>query len=211
MSMINDTQREQIRQAIVGVEKHTSGELVTVIARQSDAYTYIPLLWAALVSLVTPGLILAIIPILGLWIEIDIYYIYFVQILVFVLLGFLLQWNPVKMRLVPKTVKQRRASRLAHEQFYRQGLHNTEKRTGVLIFVSEAEHFVEIIADSGINEKVEKDAWEKAVADFVSSIRAGQTADGFIAAINDCGDLLKQYFPPDNNKNDELTNHLIEI
>ena len=50
--------------------------------------------------------------------------------------------------------QRRRASRLAREQFFEPGLHLTRARTGVLIFVAVAEHYVEIIADEGINALV---------------------------------------------------------
>ena len=82
----------------------------------------------------------------------------------------------------PTAVKRRRAGRLAREQFFAQGLHLTRARTGVLIFVSVAEHYVEIIADQGIDALVPPGTWDKAVADFVGQVRAGHIAEGFLAA-----------------------------
>lgn len=211
MAMINDKQRHQIQQTIHSVEEKTRGELVTVIAKQSDSYRYIPLLWAAIAALVFPGAYLTTIQLFGLWVEIDYQWLYLLQILVFVTIGLLLQWPALKMRLIPKSVKQRRASRLAHEQFFRLGLHHTKERTGVMIFVSEAEHFVEIIADAGINETVGSSVWQIAVQDFVDNIKAGKVAEGYVAAINDCGKVLIEHFPSDGARKDELPNHLIEI
>ena len=48
-------------------------------------------------------------------------------------------------------------------QFWAQGLHKTEHRTGVLIFASAAERYAEIVADAGINEKVTPEVWERAI------------------------------------------------
>ena len=42
-----------------------------------------------------------------------------------------------------------RAHAEAMRQFFAQGLHKTEDRTGVLIFASAAERYAEIIADAG--------------------------------------------------------------
>jgi putative membrane protein len=96
-------------------------------------------------------------------------------------------------------------------QFFAQGLHHTEKRTGVLIFASVAERYAEIIADAGINAKVMPDAWEGAVADLVAGLKEGRAADGFIAAIEQCGAILAEHFPPGALPRNELPNTLVEI
>jgi putative membrane protein len=62
------------------------------------------------------------------------------------------------------------------QQFLAQGIHLTEKRTGVLIFASVAERYAEIIADSGIDAKVNPDAWTGAIAAMVLPSRTGVRA-----------------------------------
>jgi putative membrane protein len=42
-------------------------------------------------------------------------------------------------------------------------------------------------------------------------MREGQTADGFIAAIEQCGAVLAEHFPPGVLNPDELPNRLVEI
>ena len=112
---------------------------------------------------------------------------------------------------MPAAVKRRRAGRLAREQFFAQGLHLTRARTGVLIFVAVAEHYVEIIADQGIDSQVPPGTWDAAVSDFVAQVRAGRVADGFLAAIAAVGDHLAKHFPRAPDDTDELPNRLIEI
>src|SRR3546814_14580464 len=66
MAFLTDDEKRRLRQRIEAAERQTRGELVTVIARQSDAYLFIPLLWASLVALsIPPVVVLA-----DLWIEI---------------------------------------------------------------------------------------------------------------------------------------------
>jgi putative membrane protein len=96
-------------------------------------------------------------------------------------------------------------------QFFAQGLHHTEKRTGVLIFASVAERYAEIVADDGINGKVTQDAWDGAVAALVGGLKEGRAAEGFIAAIEQCGAILAEHFPPGALPRDELPNTLVEI
>ncbi len=81
---------------------------------------------------------------------------------------------------------------------------------GVLIFVSEAEHYVEIIADRGISQHVSNDEWQEIINSFIEKVKAGQTKEGFLNCISSCGDLLKQYAPATEQKN-ELPNHLIVL
>jgi uncharacterized membrane protein len=62
----------------------------------------------------------------------------------------------VRFRVVPKRAMHRRAQAEAMRQFLAQGLHFTEGRTGVLIFASVAERYAEIVADSGINARLDR-------------------------------------------------------
>ena len=126
-------------------------------------------------------------------------------------LALLAQLTPLRMALVPAATKRRCASRLAREQFFAQGLHRTRERTGVLIFVAVAEHHVEIIADHGIDALVPPDTWDQAVAEFITRVRGGRVAEGFLAAIGVVGERLAEHFPRAADDADELPNRLIEI
>ena len=66
---------------------------------------------------------------------------------------------------------------------------------GLLLFVSEAERHVEILADRGIEERVDQAAWDKIVADFVASVAAGTVAPALTAAIGACATILETHYP----------------
>ncbi len=205
MAFLSDAEKAQIAEAIRQAESKTTGEIVTVIAGASDGYGFVPLLWAAILALVAPGAALLLDP----WI--DPVLLYSGQLLLFVVLAVLFRWTPVKMWLVPNAVKRRRAGRLAREQFLAQGLHHTEGRTGVLLFVSVAERHVEVLADSGINDKVASDAWSGLVDAFLTKVRQGEATAGFVEAVERCGALLAEHFPRGEGDRDELPNRLVEI
>jgi len=211
MVSLTESQKDAIRDAIRDAESRTSGELVAVLARASDGYHYIPVLWAALLALIAPALILLAVDVFGLWYTPSLTGTYLVQVLVFLAGVAIFGYSPLKMMLIPKTVKRMRASRLAHEQFHYQGLGDTERGTGVLLFVSFAERYVEIVADRKIHERVEEGAWDHIVADFVGDVARGRVSEGFLKAIDACGQLLGQHFPHHDGDVDELPNHLIEI
>jgi putative membrane protein len=205
MAFLAQTDKERIAQAIADVERRTRGELVTVIARAADDYLFIPVLWAALLALCIPGLVL----LSGS--DLAAIYLYEAQVIGFLLLAILFNFTPLKMRLIPKAVQHARARRLAHEQFFAHHLHHTAQRTGVLIFVSVAERYVEIIADQGINDVVPAGAWDQAVADFTSHVKRGRVVEGFLSAIDACGKPLIHHFPIGPGDKNELPNHLIEL
>jgi putative membrane protein len=204
MKLLNTEQQQLVAEAIARVEKTTDAELVTVLARQSDRYTYIPLLWAALLALVTPTLLLMS----PFWLETAA--IVFIQLLVFIVAVLLLRIPAIAIRLIPKSVRYWRASNLARRQFLEHNLHHTRGETGVLIFVSEAERYVEIIADRGINARVKQEQWQGIVENFIAAIKRGDTLPGFLDCVTACGALLQQHVPATHQK-DELPNRLIVL
>src|SRR3546814_3093143 len=88
MAFLTDDEKRRLRQRIEAAERQTRGELVTVIARQSDAYLFIQLLWASLVALsIPPVVVLA-----DLWI--DLATVSTIQLATFLLLSLLFRWTP---------------------------------------------------------------------------------------------------------------------
>jgi putative membrane protein len=205
MAFLTDEDRQKIASAIAETERTASGELVAVVAQAASDYRYVTLLGPALTALLLPTILLTIEPAMSAWT------LYLAQAATFIVLALLAHLPPVRMALVPETIKRRRASRLAREQFFEQRLHLTQGRTGVLIFVSVAEHYVEIIADEGINALVQPGTWDQAVADFVERVRAGRIAEGFLAVVEAVGTRLREHFPRAADDRDELPNRLIEI
>ncbi len=200
--LLNEEDQKRVARAIAAIEKDTDAELVTVLARQSDDYRYIPLLWAALLSLLVP-LALAFLPVWLSALE-----TLLAQWTVLVLLALLFRWPPLMMALVPRRVKQWRAANLARRTFLDQGLHHTKGGTGLLIFVSEAEHYVEILADRGIAAKVPDERWQSIVDTFTGHVKQGEVLNGFLECIASCGDELILKIPATERKN-ELPNHLV--
>jgi putative membrane protein len=83
----------------------------------------------------------------------------------------------------------------ARELFISKNLSATHERTGLLIYVSAAEHMAELIADESIHARVEAGAWEKAMAALTAGLRRGAAAAGFVEAIGLCADVLAANFP----------------
>ena len=198
--------KNRITAAIHAAEKNTSGEFVAVVARASDHYVLLPLLWSAILALLFPGACL----LAGVslrWVH-----IYQLQLLIFIVLAVLLLSVPdLHLKLIPRHVKHAHASRLARAQFYAQGVQLTAHHSGVLFFVSLAERYVEIVADKGIHEKLGEARWQGIIDLFVAQVRRGRAVDGFVDAIGACGAAMAEHYPPDPDDTSELSDGLIEL
>ena len=196
--------QQKISQAIGDVERLTDAEVVCVLAPHSDDYYYIPALWAALIALVSP-LLLVPTPWWGQSNAVSL-----LQLLVFVVFWLLFRWQPLFQRIIPKSVRYWRASNMARRQFLENGLHHTQEGAGLLIFVSAQERYVEILTDRGIAQKIADDQWQEIVSVFVQQVKRNQIAEGFIECIQSCGNVLMEHYPATTPKN-ELPNKLVVL
>jgi putative membrane protein len=187
---------EAISTAIHAAERRTSGQIVCVLVRSSSEYVHIPLLWASVLALCLPWPLIY-------FTQWSVQRIFLVQIVLFLAVAVVTFLSmPLRLALVPRQVQRARAHRAALEQFLLRGITRTKNRTGVLIFVSLAEHYARIIADEGIAQKVDQSEWQAAVDALTARIRDDQIVAGFIAAIGRCGDVLAAHAPSDGSSNE---------
>ena len=98
---------------------------------------------------------------------------------------------------------------LAIKEFQRLGMHKTENKTGVLLLILFKEKKFEIVADEGINFKVEQSVWDKISEDMANHFKLSNFKEGIIYAINEIGDLLSGEFPFSDTMKNELPNEVI--
>ncbi|HXY90266.1 MAG TPA: hypothetical protein VEH75_06570, partial [Xanthobacteraceae bacterium] len=154
----------RIAEAIRVAEQKTSGEIFCVMTAASSNYRFVPIARAAVIALAVP---VPLYYFTSLWAE----EIYLVQLAVFVGCAIIFSLPGLRHALVPRWIKRDRASAEAKRQFAAHGLHLTEARTGVLIFASLAERYVEIVADAGISAKVAPEVWDRAVQAMIDKIK----------------------------------------
>jgi putative membrane protein len=200
--MISTEDQARLAQAISDVEDETSGEVVLVIAEQAGHYRAIPLLWGLLAALVAPW------PLIWLT-SISTSRIFLIQLAVALVLSLALSWPKLRYALVPRSIKHAQAHEAASREFLRRGLTRTREKTGVLIYLALAEHHAEILADTGIADRVDAGIWADIVADLTAAIRDGRMTEGLIGAIRRTGAILAEHAPPRLDDVDELPNKVI--
>lgn len=201
---------QRIAAAIRAGEASTSGEIYCVVARRSDGY-FFPAAFA-----VTLGILLVSLAVAAAlhhwWIAVSMPHFVLIQLLAVAAATALLWWAPsTRLWFVPRRLLWRAAHANALRQFYARNVHLTSARTGVLIFVSLAERYAAVIADAGINDKVEQAAWDGIVAGLIGHARDARLADGFVIAIGAVAALLSQHVPLGAGDANELDDHLVEI
>jgi putative membrane protein len=203
--MIDDGMRVRIAAAIARVEQGTRAELVATIAQRADDYRS-----NALIA----GFVAAVIAGLAVWLLLPWPgpgQTMVAELGAFLIVYALAAFTPLGLKIVSVARKRRMASRLAKLVFLQRGLASTEERCGVLFFVSRAEHYVEIIADRGIDQAVEAGAWQKIVDDFTASVKRGAVEQGFLGAIEALGALLARHYPPQGENPNRIPDRLVEI
>ncbi|WP_294135972.1 hypothetical protein [Sphingobium sp.] len=210
--------------AVAEAEAHTSGEIVTIVTRRSDAYHDVGLHWAIAAVFIALSVAAAfpehlrhflsallrdweheladwklLTGLLGL------------LILKFLIVRYLLAIPALRMAMTPRATRARRVRRRAILLFRTAAEARTHGRTGVLIYLSLDEHRAEIVADAAINGKVAPEEWGAAMAALINAIRDGRAGEGLAQAVRQVGIVLATHFPRADDDINELPDRLIEL
>ena len=200
--LLSYEERDRLEDLVRDLEATTDAEVVLVLARRADNYLYAPTLVAAIAGMLIP-LISIYWP---FWLDTN--ELVFVQATVFICLALLFRIPVLQRKLVPKRTKFFRASNLAMRHFLAEGVHTTKNNLGIMIFVSEFERYIEIIADHGITIKIGDDTWSKAVDLAIPLLQQNNAFNAFTSVLREVGRILQDRFPITEEK-EELPNHVI--
>ncbi|MGK6353751.1 TPM domain-containing protein [Sphingomonas sp. DT-207] len=213
----------RVTAAVTEAEAHTDGEIVTVVARSSDAYHDVALHWAVLAMLLVLAL-LAWQPGPVEWLHAQLvdgwsetlpgWYLAFallLMVVVFLAVRFAFAWDALRMLATPGATKTRRVGRRALALFRTAAEKRTKASTGVLLYLSLAEHRAEIIADESIHSKVAPEVWGEAMAALIAAVKDRRPGDGMAEAVTRIGKVLAEHFPRSDGDTNELPDRLIEI
>jgi putative membrane protein len=174
---LTSEEQERISAAVAAAEKATNTNFSVAIVKVSDRYRLYPPVWAAVLAIIGLGIAALLRPSLSISTG------FMIAAVLFIALTFILDWLPLRLAVVPKRVKHRRADEMAHRQFAACVLANAKQNEGVLIFVSLGEHFVEVLASRNIHAAVPEGTWDRVVADLIMAVKSGRLAEGLVQAI----------------------------
>ncbi len=106
----------------------------------------------------------------------------------------------------PALQKRKSVRGLAEKEFVRLNMHATRDKTGILLYLLLRERQFYILADEGINAKVQKNTWEKIRDDIEHRFRNGNFTEGLVNGIEQVGNILGMHFPLKPDDTNELSN-----
>jgi putative membrane protein len=202
---LDDAGRARIAAAVAEAESRTSVEIRLVLAQCSSHYGLFALIYPALTALIAGGIASAARPEIAGWM------LFAGQAIVFAVMAAVLQWRPLRLALVPPAVKRDAAWRHARLHYASIGLKQPHIKSAVLLFCSEAERSVEILADDAVTEALPSIVWEPVVQAFRTQFAAGNVADAFVGAAGACAAILAPTFPAVAGQTNEISDDLVEL
>jgi putative membrane protein len=186
-SHLTEDETARIHAAIVAAEARAQAHIAFVAVPVSDRYVLYPIVWGALVAFVAAGIAVS------LWRSLDVLDGFAAEAVLFCLVSLVLEWQPLKLLVVPTHIKHARARALAHREFAARILASPERRGGVLLFISLGERYAELIADRGAHLRVGQEAWDRIFSEFTARAQSSHVADAAVAAIEACGAALASH------------------
>ncbi len=199
-----------VKEAVQYLERETAGEMVVYFARGSG--DYLDSCWK--LSVLFGVVYLTLIATLSwLWLlpgVIGILAICLAGICASVI-GFAIPFvfRPLRVAFTPPLTIAHCVLTKARDIFLQEQVFDTTDRIGILIYISELEHQVEVLGDSGINAKIQQNDWNEVLDLVIQGIKAGHPAQGIANAIEKCKSLLldngfSNVVKPDNELSDDM-------
>lgn len=224
MALTSEDQAK-VAAAIRAAEALTDGEISAIVAPASDSYADIVFQWSLLVALLPlaisaawPGLLLWGASLLdGGWsstepsLRLLLTLLLVKTVIVFLVARLLFGLPALRSALTPGAVKTHRVRRRAIMLFRAGTEQRTLSKTGVLLYLSLAEHRAEIVADAAIHARAPAEQWGEAMAALIGAVADGRPGDGIAAAIERIGAVLATHFPFTGGDPNELPDRLIEL
>jgi putative membrane protein len=209
---------DEIRTVVGSAESKTTGEIALVLTKESAHYAF----WELLASIsFTAFVFVVMLPFAGrfnalyeriTWTQrIWALPAFYGVVCLFMTIGafYLCNVPAVDRIVIPRKVQASSVTRHALRCFTETGVYETMEHSGILIFVSYLEHQVRIVADKGISQKIPQDLWNIIADDLSAEIKIGHAKEGFISAVEKCGELLAEHFPAHTENPNELPDGLI--
>ncbi len=203
MKRFNEDFKSKLYETIEDIENNSLVEIVSIIKAKSGNYRDVSL-WVASVSmfLTTSWLMFS-------KFEVDVYYIYLISIVSFIIFYLLTElFKPFKRLFISKKRLARNVEIYGRAIFQKGGIRFTNEGIGVLIYLSLFEKQVFILPDRGALTSVPDEEWQEMNKRFQTIFTQSNVAEAFITELKKCKDIFSEYILPIENDINELPDDL---
>jgi putative membrane protein len=226
--MLSREDQKRIADAVTAAEEKTDGEITCVLAQEVSNYREVPLGWAALAALGLPPVAvlaglerLALADIFTSWTDESLRAVEdlilrvlsaysLLQAGIFVVVALIVALPSVRRVMTPGVLKRHRVRMVARHHFAATGYRLEHGVPHILIFASWKDRRVELVAHKAIHDTVGQGLWDEAVAAVTEGMKTGKPADGFVRAIDLCGEAMARHFPVTGPKVNRMPNEILE-
>jgi putative membrane protein len=202
--MLTAEQASRIEEAVKKAEAATSSEIAICIlpASGEDRGT------AAVVGV----LVFAAIALVGplIWWNIDRLVWSGIAVVAAIVAFWLCDRFDLGLRCLPARLLIKDARRAARAAFLDHGVDNSPERNAVLLFVSRAERYVEILPDRAAAAAIEPAQWSAIVEEFRQRMRTADLGEAVAGAVAKIGSLCAARFPSSGARGDRMPNQPIQ-
>jgi putative membrane protein len=202
--MLNEQQAERIEAAVKQAEARTSSEIAVSIVPSSGDDRGMAAIAGALVFAVISGAGPMI------WWNFDRVFWTGIAVVAAILAFWLCDRFDLGLRCLPARLLIKDARRAARAAFLDHGLDNTPERNAVLLFVSRAERYVEILPDRAAAAAIEPAQWSGIVEEFRQNMQKTDMSEAVAGAVSKIGALCAAHFPASGVDPDRVTNQPIQ-
>ena len=202
--MLSKRQAERIEAAVRDAEAHTSSEIAVSIVPSSGDDRGV----AAIVGAFVFVLVASVAP--TIWWNIDRLTWTGTALAAGILVFWLCDRFDLGLRCLPARLLVKDARRAARTVFLDHGLDNAPERNAVLLFVSRAERYVEILPDRAAAAAIEPAHWSVIVDEFRQRMHKADLGDAAAGAVAAIGKLCAVHFPASGDNPDRVSNQPIQ-
>ena len=202
--MLSKQQADRIASAVRDAEARTSSEIAVGILPSSNDDRGIAAVAGALIF----ALVASIAP--TIWWNIDRLAWAGIALVVGILVFWLCDRFDLGLRCLPARLLVKDARRAARATFLDRGLDNTPERNAVLLFVSRAERYVEILPDRAAAATIAPAHWSVIVDGFRQAARNGDLGEAVAGAVAAIGQVCAAHFPASGDNPDRVSNQPIQ-
>lgn len=211
--MLTEADHSRIAKAIGDAKSKSAGEIFCVLTHEVSRYREVPLAWAALAAFVLPPLFA--LAGLGEAMRTSLFSTWsdesarattslifralggytLLQAAIFLVVALVVAQPAVRRLLTPRFLKRHRVRQVARHHFAAAGAKLSRAEPHILIYASLGDRQVELVAHKAIHDAVGEGPWNAAVAAVAEGMKGNKPADGFVRAVEICGQALAAHFP----------------
>lgn len=197
---LNQDEARRIEEAVSTAEAKTSSEIVVCIRRTSGEDRGVAALVGVAVLAAVAGLIAT------LWPEMNTYLLIGLALAAGVIAFTAADWFDLGLKLLPAQLLTQESGQAARAAFLDRRIDATPERNAVLLFISRAERYVEILPDRGLAAAVPAQRWINIVASFQEMARRKGMVEAVCDTVGRIGAVCAGPFPADADNPDLISN-----